>query len=133
MSMFHHYAEVCQCGEIVVYHSLLSADMSAVLERVQYQALKCSYGYEEKSYRVLLEKSGLETLEARRLRAIDKFTEKCLNTRYSGWYPVREGVRFLRNQRPYVENYARCERLRNSPLFFMRRRLNDQVTQSQAV
>jgi hypothetical protein len=115
----------------VVYHSLLTAEMSAALERVQYQALKCIFGYEEPSYRILLQRAGLETLEQRRLKAIDKFIGKCLQSQYVGWFPLREGVRHTRNQRPYVENYARCERLKNSPLFFMRRRLNDQsVNQS---
>jgi hypothetical protein len=115
----------------VVYHSMLTAELVAALERVQYQALRCIYGFTEVSYRVLLERSGLSRLEDRRLSAIDKFTARCLGGQFSGWFPKRTGMRATRNPRPYVEKYARCDRLRNSPLYFMRRRLNDACEQKE--
>jgi hypothetical protein len=108
----------------VVYHSLLTQDMSAAIERVQSQSLKIIYGF-GKSYNELLVKTGLTTLEERRLKSIDKFTSKCLEGRFEGWFPRSEARRSGRNPRPYHEAYARCDRLKNSPLYFMRRRLND--------
>ena len=111
----------------VVYHSMLTEDMSSRLERVQYQALKCIYGYNGESGRALRERAGLETLEERRLQAIDKFTDKCIQGRFADWFPHKSIARQTRSQRPYEEKYARCDRLRNSPLYFMRRRLNDRI------
>ena len=109
----------------VVYHSLLTGALSANIERVQYQALKCIYGCTGESYRTLLQKAGIENLETRRLKAIDNFTKKCLEGRFEGWFPLRQTTRTTRSTRPYEEKYARCDRLKNSPLYFMRRRLND--------
>jgi hypothetical protein len=98
--------------------------MNDQLERIQAQALKIIYGFGY-SYRELLEKTGLEMLSERRLKAIDKFTTGCLNGKFAGWFPLTHTRRSARNPRPYVEKHARCDRLRNSPLYFMRRRLND--------
>ena len=49
-SLVQSIVEYCS----VVYHSILTAEMAATLERVQYQPLKCIFEYEGKSYRVLL-------------------------------------------------------------------------------
>ena len=108
----------------MVYHSLLSDEMDVRIERVQSQALKIIYGFGF-SYRSLLEKTGLETLKQRRLCAIDRFTDKCIQGKFAAWFPMVSGRRSQRNHRPYEEKYARCDRLRDSPLYFMRRRLND--------
>jgi hypothetical protein len=113
------------CG--VVYHSMLTEEMSGLLERVQYQALKCVYGYTGESYRTLRERAGLPTLEERRLKSIDKFTDKCVQGRFTEWFPKKSTTRQTRTNRPYEEKFARCNRLKNSPLYFMRKRLNDRV------
>jgi hypothetical protein len=89
--------------------------------------LKCIFGYGE-SYRSLREKAGIELLSDRRLKAVDKFTAKCLAGQFSGWFPLNEAERKTRKQKKYRELYARCDRLRNSPIFFMRRRLNEVTT-----
>ena len=73
----------------------------------------------------MLELSGLETLRNRRIMLTDKFATKCINNpRFSGWFPETSGRRSARRKDIYLEQYARCERLRNSPIFYMRRRLN---------
>jgi hypothetical protein len=113
------------CG--VVFHSMLTEELSDLLERVQYQALKCIYGYTGDSYRALRELSGLATLKERRLASIDRFVDKCLNGRFAEWFPLRNITRNTRMTRPYEERYARCDRLKNSPLYFIRKRLNDRV------
>jgi hypothetical protein len=109
----------------VVYHSMLTSEQASDLERTQCQALKCIFGYAGESYESLREKAEIETLESRRVQAVDKFTDKCLAGRYSGWFPINRSSRTTRQKNPYEEKYARCNRLRNSPLYYMRRRLNE--------
>ena len=107
-----------------VYNSSLTQTQSSALERLQAQALKAIFGYEY-SYRALLEMSGLETLKARRDERSDKFARKCTTSaKFCGWFPQRETVRDTRNPLPFCEYRARTNRLYNSPLYFMRRRLN---------
>ena len=79
----------------VVYHSMLSAELSHELEKLQMQALKCIFGLQH-SYRKLLEKTGQETLEDRRVSLCDKFALQCLNNQFSHWFPTREGREGLR-------------------------------------
>ena len=101
--------------------------MTARLEGLQALALKTIYGFDH-SYAWLLEDTGLETLQQRRLRLIDKFLEKTLaNERFSErWFPTKEFLHIdLRRELYYEEKFARTDRLYNSPLFFFRRRLNE--------
>jgi hypothetical protein len=109
----------------VVYNSMLSKENEEELERLQKQSLKCVYGFEH-SYRHLLEITGLETLKTRRENACLKFARKCLaSDRFAGWFPRRANERCLRNQNVFKEERARCDRLRNTPVFYMRRLLNE--------
>jgi hypothetical protein len=108
----------------VVYHAMLTKEQSRDIERLQLQSLKCIYGLQF-SYSKMLEKANISTLEERRVEACDKFARKCLEGRFEGWFPLRQTTRTTRSTRPYEEKYARCDRLKNSPLYFMRRRLND--------
>jgi hypothetical protein len=108
----------------VVYHSLLTGEQAQALESFQYQALKCIFGVGE-SYRSLREKSQLELLSERRLSAVDKFTVKCLARDFKHWFPLNTSTRVTRKREVYREEYARCDRLRHTPIFFMRRRLNE--------
>ena len=107
----------------VVYHSMLTQEQCLEIERLQMQALKCIFGMQY-SYRSLLEKTGLESLEERRIAAVDKFAKKNLEGKFSHWFPLREARRGLRNENIYLEEHARTERLKNTPVFYMRRRLN---------
>ena len=70
--------------------------------------------------------SGLKTLKERRSDLTDKFALKLRNNpRYSYLFPQRplEQRRARRGNR-YVEENARTSRLFNSPIYYMRRRLN---------
>ena len=68
--------------------------------------------------------AGVTTLRERRVQACDKFAKKCLSsTRFSGWFPYKQSLRGRRGE-VFQEEFARCDRLRNSPLFYMRRRMN---------
>ena len=65
--------DYCSC----VYNSSLTQTQSNALERLQAQSLKAIYGYKH-FYRLLLEKTGLTTLQARRDARGLKFVEKCV-------------------------------------------------------
>ena len=110
-----------------VYHSSLTLSQTVVLERLQVKALKAIYGYEP-SYRELIEKSGLTTLRARREARELAFARKCATSdRFAWWFPLHEAVRDTRAQARYKEEFARCVRCYNSPIYSMRRRLNNEL------
>ena len=112
--------DYCSC----VYNSSLTQQQASALERLQAQALKAIYGYEH-SYRALLEMTGLQTLQQRRNARSDKFASKCLaSSRFRRWFEPSDAPRSTRHTLRYKESHARTKRLYNSPLFFMRRRLN---------
>ena len=58
------------------------------------------------------------TLRERRIEECDKFAKKCMgNTRFSSWFPTKMGRASSRRGEKYLEEFARCDRLRNTPLF----------------
>ena len=107
-----------------IYHSMATDRQDEEIERLQTHALRCIYG-PGLSGRKLREKADLTTLRERRIEACDRFALKCSRSdRFEHWFPKREGRRSARRGEEFVEEYARCDRLFNSPLFYMRRRLN---------
>ena len=110
-----------------VYHSSLTLSQSIVIERMQAKALKAIYGFEP-SYRELMQKAGLETLRARRDARELSFARKCsVSPRFQAWFPKLDGIRTTRSPDLFLEEYARCCRYYNSPIFSMRRRLNKEA------
>ena len=111
----------------VVYHPLLTAEQSELLERLQKRVLKIVYGF-DLTYEELLNRSGLTTLNERRKTAFEKFTVKMAsNSKFSGrWFPRWENEfdLNLREEKKYIEFHARTQRLYNSQLYQMRRFLN---------
>ena len=108
----------------VVYHSMLSDEQDEQLDQCQAHALRCIFG-KDVPYAKMRELAGVTTLRQRRVQLCDKFAKQCLkNPRFAGWFPARERGRTRRNAETYHESFARCERLRNSRLFYLRRRLN---------
>ena len=110
----------------VVYHSLLTDEQDEALENAQNAALRCIFN-PRLSARRLRKKAGIKTLRQRRIDHVDKFARKCANSeKFGHLFPTVQHRRTARNRREveYVEEFARCDRLKNSPLFFMRRRLN---------
>ena len=106
------------------YHSLLTDAQDQQLESSQVGALRAIFGY-GLSARKLREKAGLETLRERRIQLTDKFARNAsVNPRFCHWFPRTEGRRSGRNSETYREFFAKCDRLKNSPLYYMRRRLN---------
>ena len=112
---------------LVVYHSMLTDLQDERIERLQAQALKFIYGKDVK-YSEMRERAGVSTLRARRVEACDKFAAKCSEiSRFGHWFPRKAAPsQPVRGKRPeiFVEKFARCDRLCNSPLHYMRRRLN---------
>ena len=106
------------------YHSMVNDWQDQKLEQSQVEALRCIYGY-GKSARSLRQEANLETLRARRIRLTDDFARKCAaSPRFCHWFPLKNAARNTRNQEKYEEKFAKCDRLKNSPLYYMRRRLN---------
>ena len=92
------------------------------LEQVQKRCLKIIFGY-GKTYSNLLEESGLETLSSRRLKALAKFAYKApKKLNYESSNSTRPSQR---SGKIYMEKFARTQRLYDSPLYTMRRILNN--------
>ena len=129
----HHFSEEELLEAIIrpiaeyctpVFHSMLSEKQVEMLERLQSTALRYIYGF-GLSYSRMREMSGLQTLRERRVELCDKFARKCIAaTRFTGWFPLNNPGRRSRHTEMYKGEYARCDRLKNSPLFYMRRRMN---------
>ena len=110
----------------LVYHPMLSREQADALEKLQMGTLKTVYGAKV-SYREALERSGLPTLRQRRRDSLDRFAIKLANNpEYDHWLPKTTFTGYdLREELIYVEKFAATDRLRNSPLYAIRRRLNE--------
>ena len=111
----------------VVFHSQLTDEQDELLERQQSHALKLIFGPQISAGK-MRERAGITTLRQRRIDLCDKFAAKTAkNPRFGHWFPVKPNRRNTRSATAptqYLETFARCDRLRNSPLHFLRRRLN---------
>ena len=106
------------------YHSMMTDLQDQQMEAAQIGALRAIFGY-GKSARQLRIAAGVTTLRERRIEQTDKFATKAANSqRFAKWFPKTTGRRSARNREIYEERMAKTERLKNSPLYYMRRRLN---------
>ena len=109
------------------YHSLLTKTQSEKIEALQKRALKIIYGVES-SYDEQLKNGIVERLSDRRETLCCNFAKKAsLSDRFGNkWFPKRvEDNHNIRRRGPYLEQRARTERMRQSPIFYMRRLLNE--------
>ena len=118
----------------VVYHSMLTDDLDEELDRLQNQALKIIFGPRFAGQRIggqrLRALAGITTLRSRRVEHCDKFASKCASSpRFEHWFPLKMSRARTRGAggEKYLETFARCNRLRDSPVHFFRRRLNGKV------
>ena len=121
-----HKSTILPCHDYCssVFHSSLTLSQTVVLERLQAKALKAIYGYDP-SYRELLDKSGLTTLQTRREQRELAFARRsAASVRFDHWFPVRETIRDTRDTAVYEEKFARTHRCYNSPVYSMCRQLN---------
>ena len=106
------------------YHSMVNDVQDQKLESAQTGALRAIFGY-GLSARRLRQAANVQTLRERRIEQTDKFARKAAaSQRFSHWFPKNTARRSGRNSEVYVEKFAKCDRLMNSPLYYMRRRLN---------
>ena len=108
------------------YHSMLTKEDTEELERLQKMSLKTIYGF-HKPYGEILEDHGILTLKERRERALEKFACKLSeNKRYESWLPKQEFIHYnLKKELVFKEKHAKTSRLYNSPLYTIRRKLNE--------
>ena len=109
----------------VIMHSMLTQESSDLIDRQQVRALKIAYGFHLSSHKVQ-ERSGLEALSLRRSKAVDRFALRLVdNPAFTHLFPLRpDDMRRSRVSHKYLEEHAKTSRLYNSPVFYMRRRLN---------
>ena len=110
-----------------VYHPMLCLGLTKMIEKMQFTALKIILGYGKEKEK-LLEESGLPTLEERRKRLFNKFCMKVYeNERFrEEWLEERTFTGHdLRKQKIIREKNSRTKRLFDSPLYTIRRYLND--------
>ena len=106
------------------FHSMMTDEQDQCLENAQVGALRAIFGY-GLSARRLRQEAGVETLRQRRIELTDRFARKALGSdRFSHWFPRNAGGRTVRNREEFQEFFAKTDRLKNSPLYYMRRRLN---------
>ena len=112
----------------VIYNPMLTQEQEQNLERQQKRALQIIYGF-KKNYEELLTTAGIVTLKQRREKMCSDFAAKlAASERFSDLFPLAthpEGTVVTRGRKTYQESFARTSRLYNSPLFSMRRQLND--------
>ena len=116
---------VLEYGNVSI-HSMLTVDQSETIEKQQIRALKLIYGF-DKSTDQVLELSGLDRLALRRGKAVDRFALRIVDSdRFGHLFPERPAAQCRsRGSRKYEEKNARSVRLFNSPIYYMRRRLNE--------
>ena len=124
----------------VVWHISLTQEDSNKLERVQKVALRIILKDDYTSYDHAIERTKLETLEARRIQLCLKFAQSCTKNENTKWmFPVNlikcthksldcqqqcECQLQTRNREKYKVQKARTDRLQNSSIPYMQRLLN---------
>ena len=106
---------------------MLSATQSNDLELLQKRATKIIYGYDS-DYKTILEKKPLDCLAERREEMFKKYAVKSSkNARVKDkWLPLNPAsVHNTRGRAIYLEKTCKTERLRNSPIYQIRRRMNE--------
>ena len=110
-----------------VYGGYLTDEQSGDIERIQANILRSIFG-QKNSYRKCLSQAAIPTLKDRRSLLFLKFAEKIENSdRFrERWLPKsEEATHQLRKINKYKQERFRCNRLRDSPIFRMRKILND--------
>ena len=108
-----------------IFHPMLTATQNEDIERLQRWTLKTIYGWDT-PYDKALKLAGLPSLEERRTHTLVRFSEKmAANPRFADWFPEHTPYPYqIRRQKKFNEELAKTNRLKNSPIFVMRRLLN---------
>ena len=109
------------------YHSLLTAEQSESIERLQMRSMKIVFG-DRVSYRTVIESNKVQTLETRRCEKVRSFATKAFaNERFRNeWFPLNHDLDhdLRRREKFYIPRF-RTERGFKSPIIAFRRILND--------
>ena len=112
---------------LVAWHSSVTAEQDAAIEKEQVQALRHIYGW-GLSTNKMREQSGLELLSSSRRKATNRFAHKCArNPRFEKYFEERKTRHPSRpTHAKYYERTARTDRFRNLPYnYSMIRTQND--------
>ena len=110
-----------------VWHSSLTEQDSAALERVQKSAVRIILGNRYVGYKKSLQKLDLQSLNDRREELCLIFAKKCLkNPKLKHMFPlnVKSHKMETRKNEKYKIQYANTERFRKSPIIYMQHLLN---------
>jgi hypothetical protein len=110
----------------VIYHPQLTLGQADRIEKVQERAVRAIVGW-NKTYLQALEATGLDRLEVRRISATNKFARSIeLNRRFCDkWLTINDCRTSLRKPKKYKEIICNTNRLRDSPINYYTRILND--------
>ena len=111
-----------------VWHSGLTEENTQDLERVQKSALKIILKDSYQSYENALNKLDIETLEERRKLLCLQFAKKCLkNNKMKQYLPKNQKTHIMttRNPEHFQVNHFNTGRLRDSPIIYMQKLLNE--------
>ena len=113
----------------VVWHSSLTEENKADLERVQKSAVKIILGGQYNGYRNSLKNLNMETLDERREKLCLNFAKRCLrNEKTSKSFPENSKNHVMKNrkQEKYQVQHANTKRFKESALIYMQNLLNQQ-------
>ena len=111
-----------------VWHSSLTQENIQDLERVQKSATKIILNDSEMQYEKRLAKLGLETLSSRRETLCLNFAIKCTKSeKVKNMFPLNEKRHDMetRNEDKFKVQFANTTRLKNSPIVYMQKLLNE--------
>ena len=114
---------------VAVWHSGLTLEQTANLERVQKQAMRVIFKKQFSNYQNSLKTLKLDTLEIRRQKLNLKFAKGCLKIdKLSSMFPLNEIQHNMekRCNEKFKVNHARTERYRHSTIPYLQRLLNSQ-------
>ena len=112
----------------VAFHSSLSSQQAAALERCQAVCLRVILGESYVSYDAAMEMTGLEKLSDRRQKRCEDFAKKCIkhpsNKRIFPLNQDPSNQHEVRNREKFVVNYASTNAYKNSTIPYCQRLLN---------
>ena len=114
---------------VPLFNSLRIGRMSEDFEKFQRRILKTIFGY-DRSYGELLEKENIEQLSPRGEDLCKKNAKKAYqNKKYSDrWFPQRRACNYnMRRLEKFHIPKSLTNRMKNSPIFSMRRHLNSKL------
>ena len=111
-----------------VWHSSLTEENSADLERVQKSAVKIILGDRYRGYKKSLNKLDMDMLSERREQLCLTFAQKCIkNPKTRHMFPENNKDHKMETRRPdkYKVQHANTERFRKSSIIYMQHLLNE--------